>query len=148
MLPPDSATWTLTPFDELSVSFENPATDAMGYNAVQGKLYCGIDRVQLQFKPKDRAFRKGETTTVEFDYGEVEKVEFVSRWFRPKVLIFSTRSPEKLAEFPGTKVGQVKLLVMPDSIDEAKKVAALIDYKQSEAFLAETESRIGRDSST
>lgn len=116
----------------------------MGYNAVQGKLYCGIDSLQLQFKQKDRAFRKSETVTVEFDYGEVEKVQFNGGWFRPKILAFSTRSPEKLDEFPGARVGHVELRILPDSVSDAKKLAGLIDFKQSEAFLAETESRIGR----
>ncbi|MCH1408658.1 MAG: hypothetical protein L7V87_06485 [Verrucomicrobiales bacterium] len=148
MLPLESAPRILTPFDELSVSFENPATDAMGYNAVQGKLYCGVDQVQIQFKQKDRAFRKGETTTVDFDYGEVETTELISRWLRPKILVFATRSPEKLDEFPGAKVGRVELRILPESIANAKKVEGLIDFKQSEAFLTETESRIGRDTST
>ncbi|MDF1861355.1 MAG: hypothetical protein P1U87_14160 [Verrucomicrobiales bacterium] len=134
----------MTVFDELSVSFENPATDAMGYDAVQGKLYCGVDGIQLQFKEKDRAFRKNEPVTIEFDYGEVEKTEYISKWFRPKVLVFQTRSPDRLAAFPGAKVGRVELQVLPESKAEAKKVAGLIDFKQSEAFLEETEARIDR----
>jgi hypothetical protein len=62
--------------------------------------------------------------------------------------MFATRSPEKLNEFPGAKVGRVELRILPESIANAKKVEGLIDFKQSEAFLAETESRIGRDTST
>lgn len=116
----------------------------MGYDAVQGKLYCGVDAIQLQFKEKDRAFRKNEPVTIEFGYGEVEKAEFISKWFRPKILVFQTRSPDRLAAFPGAKVGRVELQVLPESKTEAKKVAGLIDFKQSEAFLEETESRIER----
>lgn len=131
-------------YDELSISFENPATDAMGYEHVEGKLYCGRDKVELQFKQKDRAFRKNETHTVEFGYGEVEKVEFISRWFRPKILIFQTRSPEKLDSFPGANVGRVELQVISDSVKDARKVAQLIEFKQSEAFVEESERRLDR----
>lgn len=131
-------------YDELSVSFENPATDPMGYDHVEGKLYCGRDRIELQFKPRDRAFRKSETFAVPFEYAEVEKVEYHSGWFRPRILVFQTRSPEKLADFPGASVGRAELQVIRSSRRDASKVAALIRFKQSEAFLAESESRIDR----
>ena len=117
----------------------------MGYEHVEGKLYCGRDSVQLQFKLKDRAFKKNESQTVTFDYGEVEKVEFISRWFRPKVLVFLTRSPEKLDQFPGASVGRVELTVIDESIKDARKVAGLIDFKQSEAFVVESERRLNRN---
>jgi len=133
-------------YDELSVSFENPATDAMGYDKVEGKLYCGRDDIRLQFKREDRAFRKSEPQTVEIEYGEVEKVEFISRWFQPKRLVFETRSPEKLAEFPGAGVGKLALYVTDESKRDARKVAGLIRFRQSEAFLAEAEERLDRAS--
>jgi hypothetical protein len=131
-------------YDEISVSFENPATDPLGYDHVAGKLYCGRDAVELQFKVKDRAFRKNESTTVRFLYAEVEQVQMVVRWFRPRILIFQTRSPEKLDGFPGSKVGRVELQVVPSSVGEARKVADLIRFKQSEAFVAESEERLNR----
>ncbi|MEM7697376.1 MAG: hypothetical protein AAF236_03120 [Verrucomicrobiota bacterium] len=129
-------------FDELSISFENPATDPLGHNHVAGKLYCGRDQVELQYKMRDRAFKKNEPITISFDYGEVEGVELVSRWFKPKLLIFQTRSPDKLADFPGADVGRVELQVIRESVGDAKRVAALIDLKQSEAFVAESEDRL------
>ena len=131
-------------YDEISVSFENTATDPLCYDHVAGKLYCGRDLVELQFKVKDRAFRKNGTTTVRFLYAEVERVQLVVRWFRPRVLIFQTRSPEKLDGFPGSKVGRVELQVLPVSFSEARKVADLIHFKQSEAFVAESEERLNR----
>lgn len=136
---------SVTVFDELSVSFANPATDAMGYEAVEGKLYCGVGSVQLQFKEKDRAFRKHDPTTVDFDYGEIESAEFISRWFRPKILRLQTRSPEKLNQFPGASVGRVDLQILPHSVRDAKRVEGLIQFRQSEAYLAETESRLERE---
>jgi len=134
----------LTVYDELSVSFENPPTDPLGYNHVEGKLYCGRDAVELQFKTRDRAFRRSESTSVAFDYAEVERVEYVSKWFRPKVLVFQTRSPAKLDGFPGASVGRVELQVIASSLRDASKVAELIRFKQSEAFVAESESRLDR----
>lgn len=131
-------------YDEISVSFENSATDPLGYDHVAGKLYCGRDAVELQFKIKDRAFRKNESTTVRFLYSEVERVQLVVRWFRPRILIFQTRAPEKLDGFPGSKVGRVELQVLPISVGEARKVADLIRFKQSEAFVAESEERLNR----
>jgi len=131
-------------YDELSVSFENPANDPLGYNHVEGKLYCGRDALELQFKLRDRAFHKSETQCVPFAYSEVERVEYVSRWFRPKILVFQTRSPEKLAEFPGASVGRVDLWVLPSSRRDASKVAELIRFRQSEAFVTESEERLDR----
>lgn len=131
-------------YDELSVSFENPATDPLGYNHVEGKLYCGRDAVELQFKMRDRAFRKSELHRVAFDYAEVERVEYLSRWFRPKILVFQTRSPEKLGLFPGASVGRAELLVSPESRRSAAKVEALIRFRQSEAFVVESEARLDR----
>jgi len=131
-------------YDELSVNFENPATDPMGYNHVEGKLYCGRDAVELQFKMRDRAFRKSESHVVAFDYAEVEKVVYESGWFRPKILTFQTRSPEKLDRFPGASVGKVELRVAQGSHRDAGRVAELIRYRQSEAFVAESESRLDR----
>jgi len=131
-------------YDELSISFENPATDPLGYDHVAGKLYCGRDAVELQFRVKDRAFRKNESITVPFTYAEVELVQLVVRWFRPRVLVFQTRCPDKLDGFPGSKVGRVELHVIATSINEARKVADLIRFKQSEAFVAESEERLNR----
>lgn len=129
-------------YDELSVPFENPATDPMGYNHVVGKLYCGRDSAELQFKVRDRAFRKTDPKVVRIEYGEVESVDYRHAWFRPSVLVFETRSPEKLSEFPGVHVGRIELQVIRGSRAEAKKVEALIRFKQSEAFLAESEKRL------
>ena len=129
-------------YDELSVSFENAATDPMGYNHVVGKLYCGRDYAELQFKVRDRAFRKTDPKVVRIEYGEVESVNYSQGWFRPAILIFETRSPEKLSEFPGVHVGRIELQVIRGSRGHAKKVEALIRFKQSEAFLAESEDRL------
>lgn len=131
-----------TVFDVLSVSFENPAGDAMGYDAVEGQLICEADSVVLQFKQKDRAFRKNPILTARFDYLEIESVAFLSKWFQAKRLIFRTSAAAKLNEFPGANVGKVDLFVCKESITNAGKVAALIDFRQSEARLSASDSRL------
>lgn len=131
-------------FDELSVSFENPAKDALGHQHVVGKLVCANDSLSLQFKERDRAFRKGEAKSVEFAYDEVERVEYVSKWFRPKLLILYTRSPEKLSIFPGADVGRVELQLEKSSYTHAKRVGSLVDLRQSEAMLLKSEERRSR----
>lgn len=128
--------------DELAIYFENPARDALGYEHVSGCLRFGRDEVELTFDEKDRAFRKTPPVTVVFAYGEVIGVEYVSRWFQPKQLRFQTKSPAKLADFPGAEVGQVILVVKPESRAAAAKVSSLVEFKRSEAWLAESEDRL------
>lgn len=127
--------------DELSVYFENPATDSMGYNQVEGKLYCGRDKVQLQYKQKDRAFKKNSPEVIEFEYSEVYEVEYISRLFRPKLLVFKTRSPEKLKKFPGAKVGKVQLRVTKAALEDARRAQIFIEYRQSEDHLKDADKR-------
>ena len=133
--------------EELSVYFENPARDAMGYEHVSGCLRFTRDEVTLHFDEKDRAFRKTPPETVHFRYREVTSVDYVKRWFRPHELVFKTSAPDKLSGFPGAAVGEVVLLVKSGSRREAAKVPALVTFKLSEAYLAESEERLqaGRD---
>ena len=128
--------------DELSIDFKNPAADALGYEGVQGKLRCQRDEVELQFDQDDRAFRKIPVVVRQIPYSEVESVEYIDRWFRPKLLIFKTRSPEYLDGFPGGEVGKVTLNVCRQSRKDAARLASLLEFKQSEAFLQESDARL------
>lgn len=128
--------------DELSIDFKNPAADAMGYEGVQGKLRCQRDEVELQFDQDDRAFRKIPVVVRQIPYSELESVEYIDRWFRPKLLIFKTKSPEYLDGFPGGEVGKITLNVCRQSRKNAARLASLLEYKQSEAFLEESHARL------
>ena len=128
--------------DELSIDFKNLAADAMGYEGVQGKLRCQHDEVELQFDQDDRAFRKIPVVVREIPYSQVESVEYIDRWFRPKLLIFKTKSPEYLDGFPGGEVGKVTLNICRQSRKDAARLASLLDFKQSEAFLEESNARL------
>ncbi len=128
--------------DELSIDFNNPATDSLGYEGVQGKLRCQRDEVELQFNQNDRAFRKIPVVVRPIPYGQVESVEYIDRWFQPKLLILKTRSPVYLDGFPGGEVGKVTLHVCRQSHKDAARLASLLDYKQSEAYLDESNARL------
>lgn len=129
-------------FEELSVSFENPATDAMGYDAVEGKLICAEEAVQIHFKQKDRAFRKNPTATIEFAYDEVEKLTLVSRWFRPPEIVFETFVADRLSGFPGAGVGRVDLQIIDASKKEVRKLIELFRFRQSEQRLLRSDDRL------
>ena len=128
--------------DELSIDFKNPAADALGYEGVQGKLRCQRDEVELQFDQDDRAFRKIPVEVRPIPYSQVESVEYIDRWFRPKLLIFKTKSPEYLDGFPGGEVGKITLNVCRQSRKNAARLASLLEFKQSEAFLEESNARL------
>ena len=127
--------------DELSIDFKNPATDSLGYEGVQGKLRCTRDQVELQFDQDDRAFREIPVEVREIPYSQIESVEYISRWFRPKLLILKTKSPEFLDGFPGGEVGKVTLRVCNQSRKDASRLTSLLDYQQSEAYLQESAAR-------
>ena len=114
----------------------------MGYETVEGKLMCQAEHLVLQFKEKDRAFRKNPLLTVAFDYQEVESLEWISRWFQPKRIIFRTTAASKLDDFPGANVGKAELFVCKESYPQAKKLPSLVDYRKSEARLAASDSRL------
>ncbi|MEO0415415.1 MAG: hypothetical protein AAF226_10745 [Verrucomicrobiota bacterium] len=133
--------------NELSVFFSNPATDPLGKQVVEGRLFCGPDYVELQYKVRDRAFKKNDATEIRFDYSEVEMVDFNSPWIGPKILTFQVRETDKLKSFPGAKVGKIELHVTKASRDDAKKAQSFIEYHQSEAYLRERDAdlRSSRD---
>ena len=130
--------------DEISIDFRNPATDSLGHEGVQGKLRCQRDEVELQFDQDDRAFRKIPGVVRRIPYGEVESVEYVDRWFRRKLLIFKTKSPDYLDGFPGGEVGKVTLQVCRQSRKNASRLASLLEFKQSEAHLSESAERLDK----
>lgn len=132
-------------FEELSITFENPATDPMGHGEVSGRLTCLRDSLRLQFKQKDRAFRKHETRVVDFEYREIVKLEVESKWFRPARALLETRSMEKLEDFPGGEVGRIEMFLEKSSVDVARKMVGVIDFQRSEELLAESEDRMRRD---
>ena len=128
--------------NELSIYFENPATDPLGYEQVEGKLVCNRDGIRLRFKQKDRAFRKSDPLVIELTYSEVEAVTYSSKWFGPKLLTLRTRDTDKLKDFPGAEVSKVSLHVLKTSRSEATRAEDFVEYHQSEVLLREQDDRL------
>lgn len=129
--------------DELSVYFDNPPTDALGNEHVEGQLRCGRKNVTLHFKERDRTFRKSEPISVEIGYDEIDFVKYEpGGWFKPKLLKIRISTPEKFTDFPGAEVGQVTLYVEKQSRKAASSLENFVDYRQSEAALAKRDGEL------
>ncbi len=103
---------------------------------------CSNPGVTIRFKQKDRAFKKNEETIVELSYAEVESISYSSKLFGPKLLTLTTRNTDKLSSFPGGDVSRVILHVCKQSRKSAERIADYVEYRQSEAYLKEQDSRL------
>lgn len=128
--------------DELSIYFDNPATDPLGKESVEGQIVCNHEAVTIRFKLKDRAFRKNEPMLIRFEYSEIESVTFASGFFVSPKLTLRTRDTDKLNEFPGADVAKAIFQVLKESRKEAGKVAEFVEYRQSEIYLEEQHGRL------
>ncbi len=128
--------------DTISIFFYLPATDSLGHQHVDGKLRLLEKNVVLQFKVRDRVFKRaGEgLEKIEFPYREIEKVEYLGGWFRKKLLL-KTRDPATLEKMPGTDLGRVVMDIARKSRKQAKKIEAFVDYRQSLELAAESHER-------
>ena len=130
--------------DPVNIHFDIPATDHLGKNAVVGKIRFLSSHVELSWRLKGNVFRggKGEMTTVELSYGEIESVEVDKGWFRVKSLTLRVGDPQKVKNMPGIEMGKMQLIIDSRSKAEAKKLDKLIDFKHSEFILDTHEERL------
>ncbi len=128
--------------EEVSIYFDNPATDPLGHEHVEGRLFFGEQGISLDFKVKDRAFRKGEAGSIAFGYEDIESIRFTRRFLGPRILTLGLRSAVILEPFPGAEVGKARLHVTSASGEEAKKVESLVEYRKSEAYLSASHHRL------
>ena len=117
--------------DPVSIYFSIPATDHLGKNAVDGKVRFLGEHVELSWRFQGSVFRggKGEMTTVELPYGEIESVEVVRSCFRIKQLVLRVGDPQKVKTMPEISMGKMVLDIDERSKSEAKKLKHLIDFK-------------------
>ena len=129
--------------DELAVYFWIPAQDQMGYLHVDGKLRFLDDRIVLQFKVRDRVFKKSGNTLekIEFPYSEVEEVNYNPNWLTASRLILKTRDPATLEPVPGVELGRIDLRITRKSKRDARKIEKLVEYKTSEALAERSHER-------
>lgn len=130
--------------DELSVSFVNAANARPGHQHAGVTHGCGTEGVGFRFGIGERSCRKSEPSRVPFESSEVERGESVSRRFLQKILVFQTRSPEKIPDFPGAPDGCTEFPTPAASRRDAPQVAELIRFRQAESFVTESDERFRR----
>lgn len=85
---------------------------------------------------------KGNLTTIDLPYGEIDHVEIVKKWFKIRRIILRISSPELVKDIPGVDMGKMILHIDERSRDEAKKLTGLIDFKRSMFILDDHEKRL------
>ena len=130
--------------DPVSINFTIPAADHLGKNEVVGKVRFLPEHVELSWRLKGNVFRggKGDMTTVELLYCEIDEVEVVKGWFSIKGLTLFVGDPQKVKDMPGIEMGKVEMTIDKRSKQEAKKLGSLIDFKKSEFILDSQEKRL------
>ena len=130
--------------DPVSIHFHIPATDPLGREEVLGKLRFLPEHVALSWRMKGSVFQggKGDMTTIELPYGEIEHVELIKKWFRIRNIVLRISNPEMVKDIPGVTMGKMTLHIDDRSREEAKKLTGLIDFKRSMFILDDHERRL------
>ncbi|MBT8045037.1 MAG: hypothetical protein KJO79_08805 [Verrucomicrobiae bacterium] len=130
--------------DPVNIHFHIPASDPLGKNEVLGKLRFLPEHVALSWRMKGSVFTggKGELTTIDLAYGEIEHVELVKKWFKIRRIILRISNPELVKDIPGVDMGKMVLHIDERSRDEARKLIDLIDFKRSMFILDDHEKRL------
>ncbi len=134
----------MIPIDPVSIYFTIPATDHLGKNEVKGKVRFLESYVELSWRLTGSVFTggKGEMTTVELPYSEIESVEVVKGWFSIKKLILRVGDPQKVKQMPAVNMGKMELFIDSRSKQEAKRLGDIVDFKRSEFILDAHETRL------
>lgn len=130
--------------DPVSIHFHIPAADPLGREEVLGKVRFLPQKVALSWRLKGSVFKggKGEMTTIDLPYGEIEHVELVRKWFRVRHIVLRIATPDLVKDIPGVDMGKMVLHIDERSREEARKLAGLIDFKRSMFILDEHEDRL------
>ncbi|MBK1854751.1 hypothetical protein JO972_07260 [Verrucomicrobiaceae bacterium 5K15] len=130
--------------DPVNINFHIPATDPLGREEVLGKLRFLPDHVKLSWRMKGSVFKggKGELTTIDLPYGEIEHVELVKKWFKIRRIVLRIETPELVKDIPGVDMGRMNLHIDDRSREEAKKLTDLIDFQRSMFILDEHDKRL------
>ena len=128
----------------INLWFYLPATDPLGRDEVTGKLRFLGEYVELHWRLRGNVFRTDDEAMARIDltYGEIEHVELVKRWWKVRRIILRVGDPSLVAEIPGVAMGKMELHIDGRSREEARKLASLIDFKQSIFLLDEQTKRL------
>ncbi len=130
--------------DPVNIHFHIPATDPLGKEGVLGKLRFLPDGITLSWRLKGSVFKggKGEMTSIDLPYEEIEHVELVKKWFKVRRLVLRIEDPALVKEIPGVDMGKMDLHIDERSRDEAKKLHGLIDFRRSMFILDAQDKRL------
>lgn len=130
--------------DPVHINFHCPPVDPLGKEHVIGKLRFLPDHVDLSWSLKGNVFTggKGEMTTIDLPYSEIDHVELVKKWWKIRKLIFRVSNPQLLKDIPVAQMGKLEMEIDDRSREEAKKLAGLIDFKKSIFLLDAQEERL------
>lgn len=130
--------------DPVNIHFHIPATDPLGKEEVLGKLRFLPDHVALSWRLKGSVFKggKGEMTSIDLPYSEIEHVELVKKWFKIRQIVLRVSSPELVKDIPAVDMGKMILRIDARSREESKKLLGLIDFKRSMFILDDHEQRL------
>ena len=120
--------------ETLSIYFWVPASDQLGHLHIDGKLRCLEDRVIVQYKIRDRIFKKSgkELEKIEFPYSELEEVAFNPNWLTASRLVLKTADPAILAKMPGADLGRIDMRITKKSKKDAAKIEKFVEFKRTE----------------
>lgn len=127
-----------------AIYFEIPARDALGREAVSGKLRGTQDKVFFHWRLKDRTFRKmdGDMKTVEMTYLDVESVTYKATlgFLNPR-LVFQVADPHLLE---GARSGCWEGDSHAGKAQQAgrEKFIKLVEFKKVEAEAARFDARL------
>ena len=130
--------------DPVHIQFHIPARDPLGREEVLGKIRFLSDHVEIKWRLRGNIFvgGKGEMRTIEVSYKEIEHVELVKRWWRPRRLVLRISNPSLVEEIPGVELGKMNLDIDARSREEAGKLNSIVDFKRSVLLLDEHEQRL------
>ena len=132
--------------EELGIQFEIFPSDALEMYHLEGKLRVVGQQVLLHYKNRERTFTREQNklVTIELGLGDIETLALEKKWWgwRGGTLILKVKDPRKLDRMSGAKLGEVVMSIPRDSISDAERFLALIDYKISEDALEKSRERL------
>ena len=132
--------------DELGIQFEILPRDALEMYHLEGKLRVVDEQVLLHYKNRERTFTREQNkmVTIEIALAEIEILALSKKWWGLKggTLLLKVKDPRKLDKMSGVTLGEVVMSIPKQSLPDAEKLVAMVDYKISEDALARSRERM------
>ena len=132
--------------EELGIQFEIFPSDALERYHLEGKLRVVGQEVLLHYKNRERTFTREQNklVTIELELGDIETLTLEKKWWgwRGGTLLLKVKDPRKLDKMSGSKLGEVVMSIPRESLPDAERFLALMDYKISEDALEKSRERL------